>query len=95
MFPFAEFLNHLPVEGRNVIGFATSYESTVNDDFLIDPIGTRILHIGLNRRPGRQPAAAYDVSVDQNPGAVTNCRNRLFFLKKYLVNSNASGVERS
>jgi hypothetical protein len=39
---FREFLDHLPVEGRDVVGLARSHESLVDDDLLIDPGGACI-----------------------------------------------------
>src|SRR5207237_561607 len=51
MFSFAEFLNHLLVEGGNVVGFATSHLPIVHHFFPVHPICARIFHITLDSSP--------------------------------------------
>src|SRR5438477_1252960 len=82
MFPFAEFLDHLLVEGRYVIRFATGHQSIVDHYFLVDPLGARVLHICLDCRPGRQPASAHHTSIDQHPRAVANRRHRFVLFEE-------------
>jgi hypothetical protein len=66
--PFGEFLNHLPIEGRNISGFAAGYQAFV---FLIHRImngafgaftGIRVMALmGLSARSSEQACGALDL----------------------------------
>src|SRR4051812_13041255 len=82
MLAFAEFLNHLFVERRNIVRFAAGHESVIHYYLLIDPIASGIFHIRLNRRPGSQLSSADDSGIDQNPWSMTNGRDWFAFLEE-------------
>src|SRR6185437_9195634 len=73
----AKFLDDLLVEGGNVVRLAAGDEALIDDDVAVDPFGAGIPEVGLERGPGRHPAAAHDVGLDQHPWAVTDRADRL------------------
>src|SRR3981081_4925212 len=48
----AEYVKHRRVERWNIVRLAARYEIAVDNYFLIDPFGTGIAEICLQRRPG-------------------------------------------
>ena len=47
-----EEADHRPIEGRDVVWLAAGDQASIDDNLLIHPIGTRVLKVGLERRPG-------------------------------------------
>src|SRR2546421_1301011 len=72
-----ELLDDLCVEGGQVVGLAARDEPGVDDDFLVDPVRTRVAKVGLQARPGRDRAALYDTGLDQRPRPVADDADRL------------------
>ena len=48
------------VEGRDVVGPPAGDQVAVHHDLLVDPVAARVADVGLQARPGGQPAAADD-----------------------------------
>jgi len=46
-----EQLDHLLVEGRDVVRLAARDEVVVDDDLLVDPLAAGVADVGLERRP--------------------------------------------
>ncbi len=74
---FRDFLNHFPIERRNVIGLAAGDQTVVNDDLPIDPAAAGIADIRFNDRPRGERSVTHRVSLDQQPWAVADRRDRL------------------
>jgi hypothetical protein len=60
-------------EGGNVIGLAAEDELALRDYFLIDPAGSGVFQISLERGPLRYRLALERAGLDQRPGAVADC----------------------
>src|SRR5262245_31953227 len=82
MTAFGELFDHFSVERWDIVGFAAGTQSTINDDFLIDPACARIAHIDLYRRPGSHSSSANKVRADQNLWPMANDRDRLALPKE-------------
>ena len=76
----SEDFNHLAIECRYVAGFTAGDETVVFDDLLIDPVGTCVAEIGLQRRPGRERTAFHCFCIDEQPGTVTDRGDGLAFV---------------
>jgi hypothetical protein len=74
---FGDLFDHLAIEGGDVVRLAAGHEPLIDDDFFIDPICAGILEVGLNRMVRRYLAALDEAGVDQRPGAVADCGDRL------------------
>jgi hypothetical protein len=72
----AEFLDHLLIEGRNVVRSSARDQAVVHDDFFIDPIRARVPDISLDRGPGSDGPAADNACVDQDSGGVADRGDR-------------------
>src|SRR6187399_709165 len=68
---FAELLDDLGAERRQVVGLAARHEALVDDDLLVDPGAAGVADVGLQRRPRRDRAALQDVRLDERPRPVT------------------------
>src|SRR6266849_1094911 len=79
---FAEFLDHLLVERRNIIGFAACDQAIIHDDFFIHPTRSSVTHIGLNRRPRSYLSSANEIRANQHLRPVTNCGHRFAFAEE-------------
>src|SRR6266403_3901270 len=79
---FPEFLDHLLVERRNIIGLAACDQAVVHDDFFIHPTRSSVAHIGLNRWPRSHLSPANEVGADQYLRPVTNCCDRFAFAEE-------------
>lgn len=91
---FSDLLNHLAIEGRQIIRFATSDETIIDNDFLIYPATPSITDVCLNSWPGGQLSATHNVCLDQEPRAVTNGRNCFPACAKLRTKSTAAGFAR-
>src|SRR4030095_10134838 len=72
-----EFLDHFPIEGQQIVGLAARNDPAMDDDFLVDPLGARILEVFLERRPRSDPEPAHRVGFDQRPRTMADHRDRL------------------
>src|SRR5438105_11936948 len=72
-----ELLDHLLVEGWEVVGLAARDDSLVDDDLLVDPVAARVADVGLERRPRRDAPAADGARLDEHPRAVADDGDRL------------------
>src|SRR3954471_20333309 len=70
--PLGEFLDHLAVEGGNVVGPAARHHPAIDHDLLVDPGRARILQVGLERRPRRHAAPLERAGFDESPGTVAD-----------------------
>src|SRR5947199_2591605 len=82
MSAFGEFLDHLLVKRWNVILLATSYESIIHHDFLVDPICSGVAHVRLDRRRGGHGSAADQARADQDLRSMTNGRYWFAFVEE-------------
>src|SRR5215203_5173008 len=69
---FGNFLDQLTIECGQIIRLAACHKSTVYHDFLVYPIGPRILQVSLDRRIRSHLASVDYTSFHQHPGAMTN-----------------------
>src|SRR5687768_4326844 len=82
MLALRELLDRLRAERREITGLAARDEALIHVDFLVDPFTARILDVGLQARPRRHRAAAYDVRLDQRPGTVADRGDGLRLLEE-------------
>src|SRR5207247_353245 len=74
--PFGELLDHLLVEGGNVVGLPARDDAFVDDDLLVDPVPARVADVRLEGRPRGECPAARDARLDQHPGPMADDRHR-------------------
>ncbi len=70
----------VPVKRGDIIGHATRDQIAVAHDIFIHPFCTGVDQINLNRGPGCNGSIFDEIRVDEQPGAVTDGRNR--FMRK-------------
>jgi len=71
---FGQRFDDLVAESGDVFGSAAGDEVTVLDDLFVDPLGSGVLEVGVDRGPRGDGLALDDVGFDQAPGAVADGR---------------------
>jgi hypothetical protein len=64
---FPELLDHLAVEGGDVVGLATRHEPFVRYHLTIHPVAASIPDVRLQRRPRRERPPLHDARLDEQP----------------------------
>src|SRR3954454_23201545 len=77
---FAELLDDLLGERRDVVGVATRHEALVDVNLLVDPVAARVADVRLDRRERRERAALDHVGLDERPRTVADRADRLGLL---------------
>jgi hypothetical protein len=72
-----EWLDHLAIEGRDVVGLAARHEVAVDDDLLVCPRRAGVAQVGLQRRPARHPPALGVARLEHGPRPVADRSDRL------------------
>ena len=79
-----KLFDHLSVERRNIVRFATRNQSVIYDDSLIDPVCACVAHIDLNCRPRSHLSAANKIRADQDLRFMTYDCHRFVLPEKML-----------
>ena len=82
MLALGELLDHLRAEGVEVIRLTARNETTIDVDLLVHPVTTRVADVRLDAWPRRQRPPADDIRLDQRPGTVADCGDRLALLEE-------------
>src|SRR5688500_16467878 len=69
-----EFLDHLAVEGGDIVGPAARDKTVIYYHLSVNPLRPGVLEVGLYGRIGCHSAALYDACINQSPRAVANGR---------------------
>src|SRR5690625_242867 len=77
-----ELPNHGLRKSRNVIRITAGDQIAVNDDFLINPLGSGILQVSLHRCVRREPMTSNDLGFNQDLRCVADGGHRFPTLKK-------------
>src|SRR4051812_41644858 len=77
-----ELLDRLAAEGLQIVGLAARDQAAVDVDLLVHPFAAGVADVGLQAGPRRERATAYDVRLDERPGAVADRRDRLAALEE-------------
>src|SRR5690606_6243585 len=84
VYALRDLLDQLAVESRQVVGSAAGDEPLVDDDFLVDPVATRVADIGLEAGVRGQLAPFEDAGFDEYPWSMADRGDRLAFLEEAL-----------
>src|SRR2546430_9296720 len=97
---FRETIHHLAIEHRKIIGFAAAHPVLVADAFLVFPTRAGVAEIILQRRPARDVTALHEAGGNQQPGSMTDHRDRfagavdlLGDLLRLFVDANCVGID--
>src|SRR5689334_4845971 len=74
---FADLLDELAAERRDVVGLAARDDAAVDHHLLVDPARAGVLEIGLERRPRGDLQALDRAGFDERPRSVADHADRL------------------
>lgn len=76
------------IKCRDILRLPASHQAAINHHLLINPMGTRVLEVCLQRRPGCEFTLVNNTCFNERPGGVTDGGNGLNSRKERLDKLN-------